>query len=399
MNPTLDLSDLPVVDAHCHSYFETPKVLSAEDLARHASLAVQPDFLNGKFSPSEGQIRSSRNRLLTMYNEQPFLMHMIRLLSSYFQCNPDLQIVAKTRSARAQDFDDYVRELFRNAEIRGLVVDGGYPALSEDDMIRFPAKAVRVFRLETFIKELLNQHNSFHEFCSAYELGIREAILQRGYIGLKSIIAYRTGLKIQRVESDEARRDFLAAKDSHAELAWFGPKVKKLRDFLFVYALELSVDLNVPMQVHTGVGDYDIVLDQCDPSSMYELLKDEKFRYATVILIHSGFPHNQNAAYMASVLPNVFLDFSLTIPFLNPVGHERLMEVLQIAPSSKIMYGSDGFNLPELIWMGAKVGKKTLGKCLGALVQGGLFDENEANRIARRILFENANELYRLGLS
>jgi predicted TIM-barrel fold metal-dependent hydrolase len=102
---------------------------------------------------------------------------------------------------------------------------------------------------------------------------------------------------------------------------------------------------------------------------------------------------------MASVLPNVFLDFSLTIPFLNPVGHERMIETLQLAPSSKIMYGSDGFNLPELIWLGAKAGKRTLGKCLHTLIQEGLFDENEANLIAKRILFDNANKLYRLELA
>jgi len=124
--------------------------------------------------------------------------------------------------------------------------------------------------------------------------------------------------------------------------------VKKLRDFLIIKAMELSIDLNVPMQVHTGVGDYDIVLDECDPALMYELLKDEKLRHATVVLVHSGFPNNQNAAFMASALPNVFLDFSLTIPFLNPASHERLLEILEIAPSSKIMYASDGFNLPEL---------------------------------------------------
>jgi predicted TIM-barrel fold metal-dependent hydrolase len=81
--------------------------------------------------------------------------------------------------------------------------------------------------------------------------------------------------------------------------------------------MELSIELNVPVQIHTGVGDYQIQLDQCDPAFLYELLKDNKLKHATVVLVHSGFPNNQNAAFMASVLPNVFLDFSLTIPFMN----------------------------------------------------------------------------------
>ncbi len=196
----------------------------------------------------------------------------------------------------------------------------------------------------------------------------------------------------------DAEKEFLDVKNGRAELAWYGPKVKMLRDFLIVRAMELSIDLNVPMQVHTGVGDYDILLDQCDPSLMYELLKDERLRHATVVLVHSGFPNNQNAAFMTSVLPNVFLDFSLTIPFLNPASHERLMEILEIAPSSKIMYGSDGFNIPELFWLSVKVGKRILQRCFERFLQERIFDEDEINQKARRILFANANELYRVGL-
>ncbi len=399
MKSTIDLSGLPVVDAHCHSYLETPKVLSGDDFARCASIAAQPNFLAGQFVPSENQVRRAHNRLADMYREQPFFKYMIKLLSEFLRCKNDLEKVAESRSARAHDFDDYVRELFNDAQIRGLVLDGGYPPLAEEDLKRFPAKVVKIFRLESFIKDLLARRNTFDEFYSAYESGIQEAIKGQGYVGLKSIIAYRTGLKIRRVSLEEAKGDFVDSREARAELAWFGPKVKKLRDFLIVRAFELSIDLNVPMQIHTGVGDYDILLDQCDPALMYDLLKDEKLRHATAVLVHSGFPNNQSAAYMASVLPNVFLDFSLTIPFLNPVGHERLMEILQIAPSSKIMYGSDGFNLPELFWLGAKVGKKVLGKCLGELLHESLFDEAEANRIAKRILFENANELYGLGLT
>ncbi len=152
----IDLSDMPVVDAHCHSYLESPKALSADGFARYSSiLSVQPDFLEGKFSPSQNQLDVSRARLSMMYQEQPFFNHMVRLLSRFFHCEADPRAVAAARSARAADFDAYVRELFEDARLRGLVLDGGYPPLPEEDMKRFPAKVVKVFRLETFIKDLL----------------------------------------------------------------------------------------------------------------------------------------------------------------------------------------------------------------------------------------------------
>jgi len=393
----LDLSAMPIVDAHCHSYLETPTTLTGDEFARHASMAVQPSFLEGY--GSEAQIRRSHDRLYEIYREQPYFKYLIDILGKFFGCTPNLTVVAEKRNARARDFDDYVRELFEDTRIRGLVLDGGYPHLSQNDLKRFPAKVVSIFRLETFISELLNRHNNFNDFFSDYESGIREAVKGKQNVGLKTIIAYRTGLRIRRVSSDVAKNEFLEVKNGKAEKAWFGPKVKLLRDFLIIRALELSVELDVPMQFHTGVGDYDIVLDQCDPALLYDLLKDEKLRHATVVLVHSGFPNNQNAAFTVSMLPNVFMDFSLTIPYLNPVGSERLREILQIAPPSKIMYGSDGFNLPELYWLGAKVGKNVLSKCLSQLCEDGLFNEETARQTAMKILFENANKLYRLNLA
>ncbi len=397
MSRVIDLSAIPIVDAHCHSYLETPTTLTGDEFARHASMAVQPSFLQS--NGSETQIRRSHERLYEIYREQPYFKYLISMLAKFFNCPPNLTAVAENRNARARDFDTYVRQLFEGMHISGLVMDGGYPPLSQNDLKRFPAKVVSVFRLETFISELLERHDDFNEFCAAYESGIREAIKSKRHVGLKTIIAYRTGLRIRRVPSDVAKNEFLQAKNGTAERAWFGPKVKSLRDFLIIRALELSVELDIPMQFHTGVGDYDIVMDQCDPALLYDLLKDEKLRHATVVFVHSGFPNNQNAAWIVSLLPNVFLDFSLTIPYLNLVGSERLKEILQIAPTSKIMYGSDGFNLPELYWLGAKVGKNVLSKCLSQLCEDGLFSDESARQMATKILFENANKLYGLNLA
>jgi len=397
MGSVIDLSAIPVIDAHCHSYLETPTTLTGDEFARYASMAVQPDFFQSH--GTDFQIRRSRERLYESYRDQPYFKYLVSMLAEFFHCQPNLTEVAEKRNARARDFDTYVKQLFENTRISGLVMDGGYPPLSQDDLKRFPAKVVSIFRLETFISELLDRHKNFNDFCSEYELGIRKAITDKQNVGLKTIIAYRTGLRIRRVPSEAAKNEFLQAKNGTAEQAWFGPKVKLLRDFLIIRALELSVELDVPMQFHTGVGDYDIVMDQCDPALLYDLLKDEKLRHATVVLVHSGFPNNPTAAYIVSLLPNVFLDFSLTIPYLNLVESSRLKEILQIAPASKIMYGSDAFNLPELYWLGAKVGRDILSKCLSQLCQGGLFSDASARQMAVKILFENANKLYGLNLA
>jgi len=373
--------------------------MNGDEFSRHANiLAAPPDFLGGQLNISSNQLARSKARLSAMDGKQPYSNLMVQCLSEFLQCNPTFDAVAKARSGRANDFDQYVRELFEDARLRGLVMDGAYPPLSNEDLKRFPARVVKIFRIEPLINDCLTKYESFREFCSGFESAIRTAIRDDGYVGLKTIIAYRTGLSIRRVDEADAKLDFQAAKDGSAERAWFGPKVKRLRDYLIIKALELSIDLDVPVQIHTGVGDYQILLDQCDPGLLYNVLTDDRIRHATVALVHSGFPNNQNAAYMASVLPNVFLDFSLTIPFLNPISHHRLMEILEITPSSKVMYGSDGFGIPEVFWFSVKLGKKLLEKCFAQFLAEKMFDENEINRQADAILHQNASRLYSVRL-
>lgn len=396
----LDFSKVPVVDAHCHSYLESPKIMNGSEFSRHSNiLAAPPSFLESLFKPPAYQLQRSKSRLAAMDREQAYSNLMVRWLSEFLRCKPDFEAIATARSGRANDFDEYVRELFENVHLRGLVIDGAYPPLSDSDLKHFPAKVVKIFRLEPLINDFLAKYQTFEEFCSAFDSAIRSAINDEGYVGLKTVIAYRTGLKISRVEDRAAKADFQAAKVGRAERAWFGPKVKQLRDFLTVRALELSIDLDVPVQIHTGVGDYQIVLDQSDPGFLFGLLSDDKLRHATVTLVHSGFPNNQNAAYMASVLPNVFLDFSLTIPYLTPVSHQRLMEILEIAPSSKVMYGSDGFGVPEVFWFSAKLGKRLLKKCFMQFLEEKLFDEDEIYQRVEMILHRNASELYSIRLA
>ena len=371
--------------------------MNGDTFARNSNiLAAPPDFIDNQTKVPGDQLSRSKARSSRMDREQPYSNLMVQCLSEFLHCDRTFDAVAKARSSRATDFDQYVRELFEDVQLRGLVMDGAYPPLSDEDLKHFPAKVVKIFRLEPLINNCLAKYESFEEFCSGFESAIRNAVRDDGYVGLKTVIAYRTGLSIIRPNEADARLDFQAAKSGKAERSWFGPKVKQLRDYLIVKALELSIDLDVPMQIHTGVGDYQILLDQCDPGLLYNLLTDDKIRHATVVLVHSGFPNNQNAAYMASVLPNVFLDFSLTVPFLNPLSHQRVMEILEITPSSKVMYASDGFGIPEVFWFSAKRGKRLLEKCFTQFLEEKMFDESQVYEKAESILSKNATQLYRV---
>jgi uncharacterized protein len=80
----------------------------------------------------------------------------------------------------------------------------------------------------------------------------------------------------------------------------------------------------------------------------------------------------------------------LTIPHVARPA-EAILEALELAPVSKLLYASDAARTPELYLLAATWWRDALAEALPALLPG---DEVEA--AARRILRENALALYGL---
>ena len=121
----------------------------------------------------------------------------------------------------------------------------------------------------------------------------------------------------------------------------------------------------MPVQFHTGFGDPDLDLRLGNPLYMRSLLEDRRFRNAPIVLLHASYPYAQEAGYLASVYPQVYLDFGLAVPFLSVAGmRSTLQQLLELAPTSKLMYSSDAHNIPELYYLGAKWGREVLGQVL-----------------------------------
>jgi predicted TIM-barrel fold metal-dependent hydrolase len=133
-----------------------------------------------------------------------------------------------------------------------------------------------------------------------------------------------------------------------------------------------------------------------NPAHLYGLLQDERTRGAKLVLTHGGYPYVEEAAFLTSAYPNVYLDLSETIPFTSVGMKNRLIGLLEMAPTTKIMYGSDGFNVPEIHWFAAVQTKRALTAVLGEFTEHGECSEEDALRIARGFLADNVRRLYRL---
>jgi uncharacterized protein len=182
------------------------------------------------------------------------------------------------------------------------------------------------------------------------------AARDRGYAALKTIAAYRGGLK-------------------------------RLPE-LVLEALEQneSAGQPLPVQVHAGFGDADLLLPRADPSYLKPVI--ERFRETPFVLLHC-WPFVREAGWLAHVYPNVYLDLGLTIPHASRPA-EALREALELAPYSKLLYSSDAV-APELSFLAARWWREALAEVLGEALPGA-----EAEAAARAILRENALALYGL---
>src|SRR5437763_435863 len=167
---------------------------------------------------------------------------------------------------------------------------------------------------------------------------------------------------------------------------------RALLDHLLPLAAEWAVEQGLPLHFHSGFGDRDVDLRLANPLHLRPLLEGGALTRGRVVLLHASYPYVREAAYMANVYPNLYVDFSQAAPLLAGPGLTRVLEeLLALAPVTKILYGSDAWGIPEWFWLAARAARRALANALAWLPAA------EANWAARRILHDNAAELYGLG--
>jgi uncharacterized protein len=172
-----------------------------------------------------------------------------------------------------------------------------------------------------------------------------------------------------------------------------GGSMKKLRDHLLCRSLELCTEHGVPMQIHTGMGDFEVNLVLCRPAYLMDLLRFPAYRGCTVILVHTGYPYHREAGYMAHVLPRVYCDISEGVPFAGSGAASILRELIEMAPLHKISYGSDAYSVPEGIFASAKIGKRIVAQVMNELIAD-VLTESEAQEVGEMILNGTTKRIY-----
>jgi uncharacterized protein len=264
----IDLAGLPVVDIHCHPFLNHG-LLTADEFTNFASF---PGGNTHAYLEAGGVTVTNEvhAELQTTQRNTIYFRRLIRDLAAYFDVDPNLDAVLEARNnAVAAGYTEYVRGLWGQAGLTHLVMDFGYPVPNLEMVAvrrELPAEIVPIFRIEPLINDLLHHDIGWDEFRQQFDATIAEALTHGGYRGLKSIIAYRTGLDISPLS--RAPDQGLQALDA-IRRGLGGGSMKKLRDHLLCRSIELSIEFDVPMQIHTGMGDYEVNCCTADPPTSW----------------------------------------------------------------------------------------------------------------------------------
>ena len=385
----VDLSHVPVIDVHCHPW-RNEQLLAADPLGFEERITMMGMCLIS--SGLEDQSVAEHLRMLT--ETTPLALTMRRRLAEHLGCEPTKEAVAGTRrDALAADPPAYNRRLWEAANVAGLIYDEGYPQPTipmKDFAADSGARLHRVARIEPLIVELRDDVASFSELEERFEAALEGAAADPELVGFKSVIAYRTGLDIENPPLDHCERSFARWRAD----GWTESRLhaKPVRDRLLRRTLTVARRHDRPVHVHCGGGDPSIVLSHARPQDIFPLLAEHAAQ--PVVLIHSGWPWLEEGAYVASVLPHVYLDISITTPWASLAIDQKLEVILGVAPPAKVLYGSDEASEPEVIWLSAQIGREALGRVLGRGVERSWVTHSEATRIGEAVLAGNARRLH-----
>jgi uncharacterized protein len=381
----VDLTRIPVIDTHAHPF--------PADTER-----IAPEVLRDALSVS---LRGSTPTI----NESSMLIRVtVRELARLLECEATLAAVVAARNAAARgDYRAYIDRLFADAAIDTVLVDHGFPAAPELPFEPFaallPRRTYQGYRVERFWPQRsfhadddtsAGSPSAFDAAIEAFEARLDEAVKRDGCVFYKTVTAYRTGLAIRPVDRAEAA-------EAWAHHRQYGDAPEKvIRDYLFVVASRKAREHGIPFQVHTGHTSHINVWPNANPILLTPILNSGAVDGATLVLVHGGYPFCAEAGYLTSIYPDVYVDLSLIIPWASVGIASRILQVLEAAPTAKVMYGSDGISVPELHWIGSIITRRAFGMALDQMIAAQFVTASEAEDIAHDVFHRTAQRVYRL---
>ena len=290
---------------------------------------------------------------------------------------------------------DVTRRFVRAAGVSDWVVDTGFLG----DAILTPAAlaeaaggtAHEIVRIESVAEQVVRDGVTAADYAEAVRERLRASVHAVGAVGLKTVIAYRTGFDI----------DWSAPTDDEVRAAaarWLadpGPSPRVTDPVLLRFGVHAGVELGLPIQFHTGFGDRDLDLHRVNPMLLLGLLRQPAVARVPVMLLHC-YPFHREAGYLAQAFTNVYCDVGLALNYVGARSVAVLAESLELAPFAKVLYSSDAWGPAELHYLGAHLWRRGMARVLGKWVDDGEWSAADADHVVQMMAGGTARRVYGL---
>jgi uncharacterized protein len=226
---------------------------------------------------------------------------------------------------------------------------------------------------------------------------ILELDRQNGGIAIKFEAAYFRSLYFADPPQSQAAAVYARYRNGGSPSA---QEYTAFQDFIFRYLLREAGRLHLAVHFHTsvGIGDF-FSLHNGNVLNLENVLRDPRYDSVTFVLLHGGFPYERQVIWLAA-RKNVYVDSSLTDLYLYPAEFKDVLKYwLSIYPE-KVVFGSDAFpfnqalGAEEAYWLSVQSSREAVSAALAELVSEHAFTKEQALKIARGYLHDNAAQVY-----
>jgi len=172
------------------------------------------------------------------------------------------------------------------------------------------------------------------------------------------------------------------------------PYVNPLRDYLVDEAVRFAGEQDLAVAVHTGYwGDFRTL----DPLHMIPILqRHPRVRFD---LYHLGYPWLRESIMLGKGFPNVWLNFCWTHIISQRFAMDALDEVIDVVPMNKIIGFGGDYGVPvEKAYGHLVMAREDMARVLARRIERGQMSEDQALALARKWLWDNPKQLYRLNV-
>ncbi len=412
------VENLSMVDVHEHHF---PKVLDARDVdllrlftesyaawTRGRSFSLPSEANDPK--PPEAQPGPATWQALAPYltasGSNSFVRNLVRVVTELYGEGESAITEANWERLDARVRQQHAKpqgwlEILDRARIERVITDP-YVDPMIDAHAEISPRHVSVLRINAFAcgwnpdakdhngtsaHEILGRLNihpvTFDDYVETLDDLVANAAT-RHQVALKNALAYDRHLDFD--EPDEA-----LARAAWGKRSPTAAEQKAFSDFVVDRFCRLAAEHDLPVQMHLGSA----IIRGSHPLNTAGLI--ERHPRTRFLLMHLAYPWARDLLGMALIYRNIWIDLCWA-PLLSPTLFKNtLHEAIEVLPDeSRMMIGGDNWHAEET-YGAMTLSRRVLAEVLEEKIGAGYFGEGDAQRLAPRILSDNAVAFFGLG--